>query len=169
MTALPQSGDTTRFQAGELCEKAGIPEAFTRKVFQSLVQAGILRALRGPGGGYEFARPLCDITLLDIVRAIDGEDAFNVCAMGLMMCGNLNPCPLHEAWAPFKTKLIEELQRKTLADLLSFAATGIRLRQSKSPSRCLCRQRNEGCRESTEQGDEALLKVVVGCEEEEVQ
>jgi len=143
---LPRLGNPVRFQAAALCELAEIPEPFTRKVFQSLVQAGILKALRGPGGGYEFARPVSEISLLDVVLVIDGEHAFDVCAMGLSMCGRHNPCPLHNAWAPFKIRLVEELRQKTLGDLLEFAARGANSMHKQGAVRiCLCQAGVHSC------------------------
>jgi Rrf2 family protein len=107
-----------RFQATDVCRKAGIPESFTRKIFQSLVQGGLLKAVRGPGGGYVLTEHPADISLLRIIRAVDGEDTFDRCIMGLPHCGGKRPCPLHEVWAEAKERLLERLEAKTLQDLL---------------------------------------------------
>ncbi|MCH7649769.1 MAG: Rrf2 family transcriptional regulator [Nitrospinae bacterium] len=65
-----------RFKAKAICEKAGIPESFTRKVFRLLVHAGFLEALRGPGGGYALLEDPERISLLEIIKAVDGADTF---------------------------------------------------------------------------------------------
>jgi Rrf2 family protein len=59
--------------ASHLVAKAqGIPERFLLKVLKPLVSAGVLHSIKGPNGGYRLARPAADVTLLDIVEAVDG-------------------------------------------------------------------------------------------------
>lgn len=117
LTYAAAQGDNTRFQAKEVCEKADIPESFTRKVFQSLTQGGFLRAVRGPGGGYELSRPAEEITLLDVIEAVEGADTFNQCVLGFPTCGTGHPCPLHETWSVAKKQLLAQLAERTLQDL----------------------------------------------------
>ena len=111
--------DTTkeRFQAREICEKAEIPEYFTRKVFQSLVQGGFLEAHRGPGGGYSLTRNPSDITLLEVIKAVEGQGTYDHCVLGFSECGKTNPCPLHDIWVHTKKNLIENLSTTTLDKL----------------------------------------------------
>lgn len=125
LTYAASRSENGRFQAKEICEKAGIPESFTRKVFQALTQGGFLQAVRGPGGGYELTRPANEITLLDVIVAVEGEDTFEHCVMGLPTCGSSTPCPLHDTWARGKCELMAQLRRQTLQD---FAAVPRRKR-----------------------------------------
>ena len=55
-----------------VAEARGIPERFLLKVLQPLVSAGVLRSIKGPNGGYRLARPARQITLLEVVEAVDG-------------------------------------------------------------------------------------------------
>lgn len=55
-----------------VAETSGVPPMFLLKVFKSLAAARILRSLKGPSGGYSLARPVKDITLLEVVEAIEG-------------------------------------------------------------------------------------------------
>lgn len=55
-----------------VAEAQGVPERFLLKVLKPLVGAGILRSIKGPNGGYQLSKVPKDITLLDIVEAIDG-------------------------------------------------------------------------------------------------
>src|SRR5262249_18041879 len=55
-----------------IAQKRGIPERFLLKVLKPMVSAGLLYSLKGPHGGYRLARPPHDITVLEIVEAIDG-------------------------------------------------------------------------------------------------
>jgi Rrf2 family protein len=119
LTLLPSPDEGVRFQTKEICERAGIPESFTRKVFQALVQAGFLEASRGPGGGYALCQPPSEISLLSIIKVVDGEDTFAGCVMGLPKCDSLKPCPLHATWALAKGRLLAQLEAKTLQDLIN--------------------------------------------------
>lgn len=107
-----------RFQARDICERVGIPEPYTRKVFQALTQGGFLRAVRGPGGGYELTQRPEQISLLEVILAVDGEDTFDSCIMGMPHCGGENPCPLHPIWAEAKEQMLEQLSSRTLQDLV---------------------------------------------------
>ena len=117
LTYAASQGENRRFQAKEVCEKTDIPESFTRKVFQALTQGGFLRAVRGPGGGYEMIRPADKITLLDVIEAVEGRDTFDHCVLGFLTCDSKRPCPLHETWLRAKVQLLGQLEHRTLQDL----------------------------------------------------
>ena len=117
LTYAASHTDNGRFQAKDVCEKTDIPESFTRKVLQALVQGGFLQAVRGPGGGYELTKRADEITLLDVIRAVEGEDTFDHCVLGFPTCGSKHPCPLHETWVGAKGELLAQLERRTLQEL----------------------------------------------------
>lgn len=117
LTAATARGGRERFQAKEICEIAEIPEPLTRKVLQSLVQGGFLEAHRGPGGGYTLTRNPAEITLLEVIRAVEGEETFNHCVLGFPECGKANPCPMHEMWVNTKKGLLQQLSSVTLQEL----------------------------------------------------
>ncbi len=117
-----------RFQAAEACREVGIPESYTRKVFQSLTQGGFLKAIRGPGGGYALSQPPEDVTVLDVIHAVDGEETFHHCVMGLPCCGDEHPCPLHGVWSDVKGSLLGQLSENTLRQVADAV-------QAKNPAR----------------------------------
>jgi Rrf2 family iron-sulfur cluster assembly transcriptional regulator len=117
-----QKGGQDRFQAAEVCRQVEIPEYFTRKIFQALVQGGFLNAVRGPGGGYVLTRPPDEIAILDVVYAVDGRDTFDHCVMGLHECSDVEGCPLHNVWSEGKARLLERLGQTTLQDVVDVAA-----------------------------------------------
>jgi Rrf2 family protein len=55
-----------------IAEARGIPERFLLKVLKPLVSSGVLRSVKGPNGGYRLARPAADVSLLEILEAVDG-------------------------------------------------------------------------------------------------
>src|SRR3989338_4262525 len=93
---------TARFTLKEVCERSGVPELSTRKIFQALAQRGFLRATPGPGGGYALTQPPEKLTMLKLIEAVDGGETFNRCIMGLPVCSDRRACPLHARWV--KTK-----------------------------------------------------------------
>jgi Rrf2 family protein len=64
----------TALPTGRLAEFHGVPVAYLAKHLQAMSRAGILEAGTGPRGGYRLARPPADISVLDVVEALDGED-----------------------------------------------------------------------------------------------
>jgi Rrf2 family protein len=60
--------------AARLAEYHGVPSAYLAKHLQALARAGVLETVKGPRGGYRLARPATDITVLDVVEAIDGDE-----------------------------------------------------------------------------------------------
>src|SRR3954452_13049191 len=65
--------------AAQLAAYFGVPPAYLAKQLQALVRAGVLHATTGPRGGFRLARPAAEITLLDVVEAVDGRTAFYQC------------------------------------------------------------------------------------------
>jgi len=118
LSCIPLKDADKKLTAKSLCKLAKIPEAFTRKMLQQLSQAGFLKAVRGPGGGYRLARnPKC-ISVLSIIEAVDGDGVFDQCVMGLPRCGDKKPCVIHNSWKKMKKVLLKELRVKSLFDLM---------------------------------------------------
>jgi len=102
----------------EICKIANTPESFTAKILQQLVKRQILSSQKGPNGGFYFKRDLADISLFEIVNAIDGDAIFNKCGLGLDMCDASNPCPLHDKYENVRSKLIKMCKSNTLKALV---------------------------------------------------
>lgn len=88
---------------------------FLTKVLQQLNEAGIVESFRGPRGGVRLSRPPDEITLKQIVVAIDGRALFTECVLGLPGCGDEAPCPLHADWSSQRDGLNNMLVATTLA------------------------------------------------------
>ena len=101
----------------EISEELDISFHFLTKTFQALTQKGILRSYRGPRGGVALARPPEEVFLADIVLALEGEDFFDKCLLGLAGCGQAAPCPVHDFWIGHKAELRAEFERTSLADM----------------------------------------------------
>ena len=83
----------------EISEARDLPVSFIRRLVARLVQAGILFTSRGSGGGVRLARPASEISLLDVVNAMDGGVSLNACVEHPDACGFSDGCSVHRAWA----------------------------------------------------------------------
>lgn len=101
----------------EMSQKLDISFHFLTKSLQKLTQADILISSRGPAGGIALMKSPQKIKLVDVILVLEGKDYFESCMLGLPGCGVEEPCPVHEFWAGFKSKLFKELTKVTLADL----------------------------------------------------
>jgi len=108
-------GETVKLR--QISQDEEIPGPFLAALLPRLVGAGLLDSTRGPTGGYTLARPAVEISLHDIVVAVDGLDSLERCAAGLGRCSDAVPCPLHHAWSPVREGVRGYLRRTTLADM----------------------------------------------------
>ena len=83
MTAAARRDGGARLSAGELSGETGVPLPTAQKLMGKLAAAGLLTSARGAGGGFTLARPVTDISLADIVEAVEGPIAMTQCADGL--------------------------------------------------------------------------------------
>lgn len=90
------------------------PEAFTAKILQQLVKAGLLKSYKGPTGGFELSGS--EIKLIDVVAAIDGRKLMDECVLGFSTCSGANPCPVHEKFVPIRELLNETLLSTNILD-----------------------------------------------------
>ena len=90
---------------------------FISKTLQGLVREGIVKSQRGKTGGFSLGRAPEDISLLEIVRIIDGEGVFQECVLGLSECSSDEPCPVHETWEPLREQARNMLSTTTLASI----------------------------------------------------
>ncbi len=102
----------------DIAREEDLPQPFLSKILKILSSRGILHSVRGPGGGFRLARASTEISLLDIVEAIDGLSQFDECALGCKTCQDDNPCPLHNSWKDMRQGLREYLGKSSVADLL---------------------------------------------------
>jgi Rrf2 family transcriptional regulator, iron-sulfur cluster assembly transcription factor len=107
----------------ELVGGTGLPRDFLAKIFQKLVRAGVLRSAKGRGGGFALARPQHEITLMEIVQALEGEQALDGCVIGLARCNDQMPCAQHDLYKPIRQRLKDYLRTTTLADMAASLRT----------------------------------------------
>jgi Rrf2 family protein len=92
-----------------------IPPSFLAKIISQLSIAGILRTARGAHGGVYLARPSEEISILDVVEAIDGPVIFNECTVNPKICTFSSSCVLHDIWCEARNDLVHKLKQTTFA------------------------------------------------------
>jgi Rrf2 family protein len=117
LLALAAKPSGTVMLLRDVAEAGAISEAFLAKIFQKLTRAGVLTSSRGAVRGYALARRPKQITVKEIIIAVEGPDLFQRCIFWSDRCADDNPCSMHFRWKKMKERLIAELERTTLADL----------------------------------------------------
>lgn len=111
MSAAARHCGGARTSAAELAKETGLPVPTVQKVVSLLSRAGLLRSIRGAGGGLQLGRPAAAITLADIVEAVEGPIALTSCVEhGKHDCALEGSCCVQPHWA-----LVNETMRGALA------------------------------------------------------
>ncbi len=113
--ALKPEGEKTSIR--ELAKKIGIPYHFLAKILQSLTYKGLLVSQKGPTGGFGLARSPKDISLFDIVEAIDGAGFTTGCVMGFPECSGKSPCAVHGIWGDLRQHFQATLADKNIGQI----------------------------------------------------
>jgi len=116
--AVQESPVTTR----QIALATKVPEGYLAKVIQALGRSGLVHSQRGLHGGSTLGRPACNITVFDIVHAIDPVKRITTCPLGLKSHG-VNLCPLHKRMDQSLNMVEQALKDSTLAELLAEPTT----------------------------------------------
>jgi Rrf2 family protein len=113
---LAHNGDQ-RIATSTIAEKQRIPPSFLAKIISQLSIAGLLHTSRGARGGVTLARDAKDITLLEVVEAIDGPIQLNECVGENGTCSFDSDCPLRPVWCDAQEELVGRLKGTNFADM----------------------------------------------------
>jgi Rrf2 family protein len=114
---LARLGPNQRAATSTVAQKQHIPPSFLAKIISQLSIAGLLHTSRGARGGVTLARGPNEISLLDVVEAIDGPILLNECVGNPGDCNLSDDCPLHPIWSEAQETLVKRL-RETRFDSL---------------------------------------------------
>lgn len=104
--------------AGEIAEGTHIQLPTVRKLLKGLSKANLLTSSRGAQGGYQLTKTLADISLLQIVEAIDGSIAMTECAHPLKTCEISQHCPNQSNWLSINRVIKDALAHMPLGKLV---------------------------------------------------
>jgi len=102
----------------EMAEEKKVPYAFARSIQRDLIDAGLVITRLGASGGALLARNPEDINLYEIVTAIQGSVSCSVCKRDPEWCENIEDCPAHEVWEEIDMLIKDNLEARSLADLV---------------------------------------------------
>ncbi len=100
----------------EISANLSVPAPYLSKILQILARRRILYSVKGPGGGFMLNPEIKQPTLLHIVEALEGPDIFDRCGIGLKLCSDEEPCPIHHRYTAFRKELKNMLSEKTIFD-----------------------------------------------------
>ena len=118
MLELARLPEGDRVSARTLGDLADVTYPFARSIVTELAAAGLLDARRGPSGGVRLARPASQITLLDVVVAIEGGVRLNACVTEPGYCTRAGGCSAHAVWAQASSMLADYLASRDLESLV---------------------------------------------------
>ena len=115
MLYLAQLDPNQRAATSQIAEEQHIPPSFLAKIISQLSIAGLLQTSRGARGGVTLAKMPDEITLLDVVEAIDGPIALNECVNDQDGCTFGEDCPLRPIWCDAQEDLVKRLRATNFA------------------------------------------------------
>lgn len=110
----PQAARTS----GQISEVTKVPQAYLSKVLKGLSEAGLLSSQRGVGGGFVLARKPTELTILEVVNAVDPIRRIRTCPLGISTHGS-RLCPLHRRVDDALASVEEAFGKTTLAEVLA--------------------------------------------------
>ena len=118
MLYLAKMDPTQRSATSQIAENQQIPPSFLAKIISQLSIAGLIHTSRGARGGVSLARPIEDVSLLDVVEAIDGPISLNECTHNQDSCPFGEECPIHPVWCEAQKELVDKLKNTRFSDLI---------------------------------------------------
>jgi FeS assembly SUF system regulator len=103
----------------DLAEQAGLEVPTVAKLLKPLAQAGLVEGFRGTNGGYRLARPAAEISLVQIVEAMEGPLGMTECSLHAGACGIEQSCGVRANWRRINDVVADALRGVTLAQMLA--------------------------------------------------
>ena len=116
---LARMGNSERAATSTVAKEQNIPPSFLAKIISQLSIAGLLHTSRGARGGVTLAREPKDITLLEVVEAIDGPIQLNECVGADGGCHFDGTCPIKPVWCDAQEELVARLKGTNFGDLIA--------------------------------------------------
>ncbi len=111
--------------AREVAQETRLPPPVVSKILKSLAREGLLISHRGARGGFSLGRPPEEITVSQMIVALDGPISLTECATHQGSCAQEPSCEVREPWQRINRAVENSLAHITLADLASYSASNI--------------------------------------------
>jgi Rrf2 family iron-sulfur cluster assembly transcriptional regulator len=112
-----------RVEAKVISESENVPLRFLLKLLRKLAGAGVVNSYRGTGGGYAIEKPPSQVTIRQVIEAIEGPIYVNKCLCDETMCNlsRAQNCEVHRALEKLQSKLLTEMDNLTFEQILAAA------------------------------------------------
>ena len=121
MKHLAIHSDASSASAREIAEAYDIPLELMAKVLQRLAKSGLVRSLQGTRGGYRLGRATAQISVADIIQAIDGPLTVTACSTESENCGQYSKCSVRDPLWKIKERILVALQTCSITELATEA------------------------------------------------
>lgn len=98
----------------EIAKGIDSPEHFIAKILQDLSKRGLVQSVKGPNGGFYLDAASSKYSIADIVTAVDGDELFAGCGLGLKQCSETHPCPIHHEFKKIRKDIFNMLDKAKL-------------------------------------------------------
>jgi Rrf2 family protein len=115
---LAKLGSDQRAATSQIAQEQQIPPSFLAKIVSQLSVAGLLQTSRGARGGVALAKPAEEISLLEVVEAIDGPILLNECVGSSGVCTFGDSCPMRPIWCDAQSELVNRLRTTSFQEFL---------------------------------------------------
>lgn len=119
---IATNGTNGPVSVAEISSRTGISEKYMEKLIRRLKRAGLVVSRRGPKGGHLLRRPATEITVGDVVRALEDCVVLKGCGLGrdtCATCTRLASCPTKAVWEQASEAMFKTLDAYTLASLMA--------------------------------------------------
>lgn len=120
----------------EIAARQSISQPYLEQLFARLKRAGLVEGVRGPNGGYRLARPAADVSVAEVIAAVDETIATNACRAGgpIGCTGRKERCLTHNLWAALGNRISDFLDEVSLADVAAGRVTPARADRAEAPA-----------------------------------
>lgn len=118
LVEMAKRGEGETIFGHQLSEVGGVPANYLAKIMTSLRRAGFIKTERGRKGGYRLSRSPETVTLLEVVKVFEGEEALPDCILqGNRVCSDDSPCEAHGLWKEVKERYQRFLENTTITQI----------------------------------------------------
>lgn len=119
MLELALTAENRPVSLRDVAERQNISDKYLEQIVTHLSRAGLVRSVRGAGGGYLLTRPPAQYTVGEILRPLEGSLAPVACADGADCCDRIGCCATADLWRDIQTAVLDVVDNRTLADLVT--------------------------------------------------
>ncbi|MBB1283032.1 Rrf2 family transcriptional regulator [Flavisolibacter sp. BT320] len=112
-----KSSEEKKLGVETIADGIDAPKAFVAKILQQLNRAAVIRSVKGPNGGFYLSEDLKKQPVWNVLAAFAEDERLTACVMGLHLCNDKKPCPLHEQYKGIKQQLVQLFRENKIQDI----------------------------------------------------